>query len=157
MVAGGISFYGLSDLIFVNGSMNTFSYAQALDFYKNNYDDLLKKNENLKFEQDGATCHTSQQNIKFINENFKNFIQNAPSSPDIAYPIETLWKRLKKKIKEREPKNKNDLKKFAIEEWNKIPLKYIKNQFKNFEKRCEKVIELKGGRLEPIHLKNIRN
>ena len=71
MVAGGISFYGLSDLIFVNGSMNTFSYAQALDFYKNNYDDLLKKNKNLKFEQDGATCHTNQQNIKFINEILK--------------------------------------------------------------------------------------
>ena len=36
--------------------------------------------------------------------------------------------KIKKKIKEREPKNKNDLKKFAIEEWNKIPLKYIKNE-----------------------------
>jgi hypothetical protein len=24
--------------------------------------------------------------------------------------------------------------------------------FKNFIKRCQKIIELKGGRLEPVHL-----
>ena len=28
--------------------------------------------------------------------------------------------------------------------------------FKNFIKRCKKIIELNGGRLEPVHLKQIR-
>ena len=27
------------------------------------------------------------------------FIQNDPHSPDIAYPIETLWEELKKELK----------------------------------------------------------
>ena len=52
MIAGGISYYGLSDLILIEGSMNDFSYEQALNFYKKNYDELLKKNKNLIFEQD---------------------------------------------------------------------------------------------------------
>ena len=34
IVAGGVSFYGLSDLILLNGTMKDFLYAQTLEFYK---------------------------------------------------------------------------------------------------------------------------
>ena len=40
--------------------------------------------------------------------------------------------------------------------WNKIPKYYIRNLFDNFIKRCNKIIELKGGLLEPEHLRDIR-
>ena len=80
-----------------------------------------------------------QKKIKvLINEFFGDkYIQNAPHSPDMAYPIETLW---------------TELKIITIEEWIKIPKKFIQKLFKNFIKRCQKIIELKGGRLEPVHL-----
>ena len=48
------------------------------------------------------------------------FIQNSPHSPDIAYPIETLWAELKRRVKDRNPKNLDELKKITIEEWNKM-------------------------------------
>ena len=83
-------------------------------------------------------------------------IQNAPHSPDIAYPIETLWAELKKRVKERRAKNLDELKLITIEEWNKIQKSFIQKLFKNFIKRCKKIIELNGGRLEPVHLKQIR-
>ena len=116
-----------------------------------------KKNENLYFEQDGASCHTSKK-IKLLLENLfgDKLIQNAPHSPDIAYPIETLWAELKKRVKSRNPKNPEELKIITIEEWNKIPVDYVKKLFINFRKRCEKIIELNGGRLEPEHLREIR-
>ena len=38
----------------------------------------------------------------------------------------------------------------------KIPKSFIQRLFKNFIKRCKKIIELNGGRLEPVHLKQIR-
>ena len=116
-----------------------------------------KKNENLYFEQDGASCHTSRK-IKLLLENLfsDKLIQNAPHSPDIAYPIETLWAELKKRVKSRYPKNPEELKIITIEEWNKIPIDYVKKLFINFRKRCEKIIELNGGRLEPEHLREIR-
>ena len=157
MVAGGISFYGLSDLIILNGTMNEFAYSQALYYYKENYELFFKKNSNIYFEQDGARAHTSKKNKELIKQLFGDkFIQNAPNSPDLAYPIETLWAELKKRVKSKTPKNEKELKKIVIQEWNAIPVKFIKNQFKNFIKRCEKVIELKGGRLEPVHLNQIR-
>jgi len=64
--------------------------------------------------------------------------------------------RIKKKVKERRAKNLDELKQITIEEWNKIPKSFIKNLFKNFIKRCKKIIELNGGRLEPVHLQQIR-
>ena len=116
-----------------------------------------KKNEYLYFEQDGASCHTSKK-IKLLLENLfgDKLIQNAPHSPDIAYPIETLWAELKKRVKSRYPKNPEELKIITIEEWNKIPIDYVKKLFINFRKRCEKIIELNGGRSEPEHLREIR-
>ena len=75
--------------------MTDFSYAQALEYYKENYEEFKKNNENLYFEQDGASSHTSKK-IKVLIEKYfgDKLIQNAPHSPDIAYPIETLWSEL---------------------------------------------------------------
>ena len=74
-----------------------FSFTQVLEFYKENYEEFKRKNENLYYEQDGASSHTSKK-IKVLLEKFfgDKLIQNAPHSPDIAYPIETLSAELKK-------------------------------------------------------------
>ena len=47
MISGGISFYGLSRLIFLEGTMNNFAYGQALLFFKEDMDAINKKN-NIK-------------------------------------------------------------------------------------------------------------
>ena len=92
MLAGGISYYGLSDLIIVEGTMNEFAYAQALLLYKKNVEEFKKIDKNIIFEQDGASCHTSKSNKLLLNLLFgtKGWIQNSPRSPDLAYPIETV-------------------------------------------------------------------
>ena len=50
IVAGGVSYYGLSDLILLNETMRDFAYAQALEFYKENYENFKKQNANFYFE-----------------------------------------------------------------------------------------------------------
>ena len=65
IVAGGVSFYGLSDLILLKGTMKEFSYAQALEYYKENFDAFKEQNKNLLFEQDGASFHTSKKSKLF--------------------------------------------------------------------------------------------
>ena len=67
-----------------------------------------------------------------------------------------MWSELKKRVKNRNSKDLNELKQIIIEEWNNIPKSFIQKLFRNFIKRCHKIIELKGGRLEPVHLKQIR-
>ena len=155
IVAGGISSKGLSDLIFLEGPENEFSYAQILLYYKDNLDKFKGR---IYFEQDCATPHTSAANKALIGKLFgeKAFLQNPPNSPDIAYPIETLWGYLKPRIKKRDPKNLKELKEIALEEWNLIPKGRIKNCGLNWIRRLKKIIEIGGGRLENCHLREIR-
>ena len=90
---------------------------------------LSKKiNKELILEQDGAKAHTSKNNIALLNELFNEdkWIQNPPNSPDLAYPIETLWNILKVRIKKRNPKTIEELKQFLREEWSSIPKSLLK-------------------------------
>ena len=155
MVAGGLSYFGISQIIFVEGTMNVFSYGQTLLFYKEDIEEINKKNNvNLNLEQDGASCHTSKSNINLLDELFGNrWIQNPPNSPDLAYPIEELWAIIKPKVKRREPKTLDELKTFIVEEWNSVPSSLIRKLCSGYLDRVKKVFELKGSRLEPEHLK----
>ena len=155
MVAGGISSKGLSDLIILEGPENEFSYAQILLYYKDTVDKFKGR---VYFEQDGATQHTSAANRALIEKLFGEnaFLQNPPNSPDIAYPIKTLWGYLKPRIKKRDPKNLKELKEIALEEWKLIPKERIKNCGLNWIRRLKKIIEIGGGRLENCHLREIR-
>ena len=156
VIAGGISFYGVGKLVFLDGTMNDFAYGQTLMFYKDDIDSIREKyNKILIIEQDGATCHKSKRNTKLLNSLFgeDGWIQNPPNSPDLAYPIEDLWAIIKPRVKRREPSSIDELKKFLLEEWYSIPLNLIQNLCKNYLYRINKVIELNGARLEPEHLK----
>ena len=157
MVAGGISSSGVTRLLLLDGTMNEFSYGQALLYYKEDID-AIKQNfdKELILEQDGARAHTSRTNIALLNELYKDkWIQNPPNSPDLAYPIETLWSILKVRIKRRNPKTLNELKEFLREEWSSIPKLLLKNLCERYVDRLKKVIELGGARLEPEHLKKL--
>ena len=78
----------------------------------------IEKNEklNIILEQDGASCHTSKENIFLLNKLFNEsgWIQNPPNSPDLALPIEKIWGIFKPRVKRRDPKNINQLKQFYL-------------------------------------------
>ena len=51
MISGGINSNGLTNLIFMEGPVNEFSYAQSLLFYKDSFEELQKKSKaHLYFE-----------------------------------------------------------------------------------------------------------
>ena len=81
-----------------------------------------KADEQLYFEQDRETSHTSESNKNSIKKLFENhFIQNAQNSPYLAYPIENIWGYLKHH-KKSNPQTIEELRQYMVEEWNKIPL-----------------------------------
>ena len=118
MIAGGINFYGLSRLIFLDGTMNEFSYGQALLFYKDDIEKIEREHKiKIIFEQDGASSHRSKSNLFLLDKLFTKdgWIQNPPNSPDLAYPIEKLWGIIKPRVRRRNPKNIDELKKYLLE------------------------------------------
>ena len=42
IIAGGINYYGMSKLIFLDGTMNEFAYGQTLLFYKDDIEEIEK-------------------------------------------------------------------------------------------------------------------
>ena len=163
IIAGGISYYGLTKLIIVDGTMNNFAYGQTLLFYEEDMKNIKEKyGKILILEQDGATAHTCKSSKNLLEKLFtKNgWIQNPPNSPDLAYPIEDLWGIIKPRIKRRNPTSLIE-KKFLIEEWNSIPIKLVQNLCVNYLERVKKVFDLQGERLEPEdlrkHKKNIED
>ena len=156
MVAGGISYHGMTKLIILDGTLNEFSYGQGLLFYKDDMDLINSRNKtDIYFEQDGAPAHRCKSNKLLLNKLFPNghWIQNPPNSPDLAYPIENLWGIIKPRVKRRNPETLEDLKRYLLEEWNSVPLKMVQNLCKGYLKRLRKCVELNGGRIEPEHLK----
>ena len=96
IIAGGLSFYWLSDFLLFHWTMTYSSYGQAFKFYKENYEDFKRQNENLYFEQGRASCYTSNEIIVLLEKFYDDkFIQKNPQSQDIAYPIKTLWAEIK--------------------------------------------------------------
>ena len=61
--------------------------------------------------------------------------------------------KFKKNVKNRNPKDYEELKKFCIEEWNNIN---PKNYLKNFIKRVKMVLKINGDRLDTWHIEQIR-
>ena len=111
MISDGISFYGLSKLIFLDGTMNSFAYGQTLLFFQQDIEDINKKSKaKLIIEQDGAPAHKSKSNIHLLNKLFgeTGWIQNPPNSPD-------LWAIIKPRVKRRNPQSKEQLKEFLLE------------------------------------------
>ena len=134
-----------------DGNQNEFCYAQALLYYRGCVG-------NLYFEQDGAPSNTSKANIALINELFgEKIIQNPPNCPDLAYPIEDLWAILKNRVKRRNPKNLEELKKFMFEEWYSVPQSLTKKLTDNYLKRVKLIKQLGGASLETEHLKKIKH
>ena len=75
-----------------------------------------------------------------MNKLFPNggWIQNPPNSPDLAYPIEKLWGIIKPRVRRRNPKTIEELKKYLLQEWNAIPQEMVKNLCKNYLERIKK-------------------
>ena len=71
MVAGGVTMRGIGKLIFVSGNQDKYAYEKMLRFYEEDIKFLKSKcKEDIIFQQDGASNHTSDVAMKFIEDNF---------------------------------------------------------------------------------------
>ena len=89
MVGGCFSKNGLGKLIFCIGTVDSFAYKQALEFYKQDIEALSEGNSLLYFQQDNATPHTSKEAREALKE-IKSLKFWPPNSPEIS-PIEKVW------------------------------------------------------------------
>jgi hypothetical protein len=112
-----------------------------------------------KFQQDNDSKHTSQlmmgRRVRLPDGRFLrlpgwfrshniNLLKWPSMSPDLN-PIENLWQIVKKKLKGKTYKNKDDLWNDFVIAWNEIPLDIIISLVKSMPNRINAVIRAKGG------------
>ena len=90
--------------------MNTARYLEIFNEFVDQLDDELR---NGYFQQDGATCHTSNESMAEIESFFDDrFISKAlwpPRSPDLSPPDIFLWGALKQKAYANKPRTIQEL------------------------------------------------
>ena len=100
------------------------------------------------FMQDGAGCHGKEAS-QWLDDNDVPYIEDWPARSPELNPIETLWAILAKKVAARGPLDRADLKKFVLEEFNKVPRSTIDKLVLSYKKRLEKCTEVEGAHFKP--------
>ena len=147
MVWGCMGWEGVGRLAVVEGKMNADQYVSILE------DNLLPSLEesgffveDVIFQQDNDSKHTSKKATKWFEDNDINVLDWAPQSPDIN-PIEHLWQHIKRRLGEYSimPKGVWEIWERVAEVWNEIPPEVCQNLIESMPRRLEAVIKAKGG------------
>ena len=146
MVAGGVSKYGVRKLIFCIGTVDTYAYKQAIEFYKEDINELSPNDNKLFFQQDNAPAHCSKETKNLLKE-MKTLKFWPPNSPEIS-PIEKVWSFVLRKLEGKNIKDLNQLKKEVLYIWNRIPKSFCEQIVQKFDSDIKKLSNSKGGSIK---------
>ena len=137
MVWGGISYYGVTPLVFIDDGQGVGAQRNAdrrrggltADRYVN---EILRPvvlpylaiHPGMMLQQDNATPHTARVTRTFLQQNNVVTLPWPALSPDLA-PIEHVCDFLGKRIRERQLDNVGQLRNALQQEWNALLLPYI--------------------------------
>ena len=137
---------GLGTLEFIDTTMNKEIFLQLLIDNLETSRKRIRLYRDFWFQQDNDPKHTAKIIKKWFEDNNIKVLPWPPQSPDLN-PIEHLWSEVGRRISNRKPKNKDELKEILRETWSSIHEEgtYIKKLVESMPRRIAEVIKAKGG------------
>ncbi len=95
-------------------------YQEILEHFMLPSTDQLFKDADFIFQQDLAPAHTDKSTKSWLNDHGVGVLDWPANSPDLN-PIENLWGIVKRKMRNKRPKNEDELNNTVKETWAFIP------------------------------------
>ncbi len=100
------------------------------------------KDADFIFQQDLAPAHTAKSTKSWLNDHGVGVLDWSANSPDLN-PIKNLWSIVKRKMRNKRPKNADELKATVKETWASIPPQQCHKLITSMPRRIEAVIKAK--------------
>jgi len=143
MVWGCFAKLGVGKLYVLDHTMDRFYYQQILDQNLLDSAKQLGLGTNFIFMHDNDPKHTSAYVKDWLRNNNVQVMDWPSSSPDLN-PIEHLWDILEERMKKHQPKNKEELGRYLIDEWQKIDPSVLATLVDSVPNRLNECIKMKG-------------
>ncbi|KAK3529541.1 hypothetical protein QTP70_032062 [Hemibagrus guttatus] len=121
-----------------------FPQSEILEHFMLPSADQLFEDADLIFQQDLAPAHTAKSTKSWLNDYGVGVLDWPANSPDLN-PIENLWGIVKRKMRNKRPKNADELKATVKETWASIPPQQCHKLITSMPCRIEAVIKAKGA------------
>ncbi len=115
MIWGAMSSAGVGPLCFLKTNVTSPVYQEILEDFMLPSADQLFKDADFIFQQDLAPVHTAKSTRRWLNDDGVGVLDWPANSPDLN--IENLWGIVKRKMRNKRPKNADELKATVKETW----------------------------------------
>ncbi len=129
--------------VFWNVNVTAPVYQEILEHFMLPSADHLFKDTDFIFQQDLAPAHTAKSTKSWLNDHCVCVLDWPANSPDLN--IENLWAIVKRKMRNKRPKNADELKATVKETWASIPPQQCHKLITSMPRRIEAVIKAKGA------------
>ncbi len=144
MIWGAMSSAGVGPLCFLKTNVTAPVYQEILEHFMLPSADQLFKDADFIFQQDLAPAHTAKSTKSWLNDHGVGVLDWPANSTDLN-PIENLWGIVKRKMRNKRPKNADELKATVKETWASIPPQQCYKLITSMPRRIEAVIKAKGA------------
>ncbi len=110
MIWGAMSSAGVGPMCFLKTNVTAHVYQYILEHFMLPSADQLFKDADFIFQQDLAPAHTAKSTKSWLNEHGVGVLDWPANLPDLLKPIENVWGNVKRKMRNKRPKNADELK-----------------------------------------------
>ncbi len=144
MIWDAMSSAGVGPLCFLKNNVTALDYQEMLEHFMLPFADQLFKDVDFIFPLDLAPAHTAKRTKSWLNDHGVGVLDWLANSPDLN-PIENLWSIVKRKMRNKRPKNADELKATVKETWASIPPQQCHKLITSMPRWIEAVITAKGA------------